>query len=141
MEYTEIRKTQEYIDPTTGEIVRTTSTHTNKGRSAGSDGYVCLYDEGMGVIAKIKSISTMRVLFALMVYIDYNRGVVRVTKGVRSEVTRKAGVSQSSYYAAIKELQGIGLLEERSGDLYFNAQYLWKGTSGKRVLSMTEICP
>lgn len=139
MEYTEIRKMQEYIDPSTGEIVRTTSTQTNKGRPANADGYICLYDEGMAVIAKIKSISTMRVLLSLMGYIDYNRGVVRVTKGVRSEVTRKAGISQSSYYSAIKELQSIGLLEDRYGDLYFDARYIWKGTSSKRALSMTEI--
>lgn len=132
MGFRETRTTEEVINPATGEVTRLVRTRTSHSRSGG--GFLFVYDGGLEAIAGIKSPAAVRVLAALLGRLEYNRGEVRMTRGLKAELLKTADVSAATWYRAVKELERAGILTEKDGDVAFDARLFWRGDSDSRAV-------
>ena len=130
MGYRETRTTEEVVNPATGEVTRVVRTRTSHSRSGGS--FLFVYDGALEAMSRLKSPAAVRVLATLLSRMEYNRGEVRMTRGLKADMLKTADVSAATWYRAVKELEGVGILTERDGDVTFDARLFWRGDSESR---------
>lgn len=132
MDYIEISRQEEVVDASTGEVLRTLSTKSNVVKKRKTEGFCCLYDEGVAALSSLRSMSALKLMLFLCQHIDYDKGVIHLSRGLRQDACKAAGISCSSWYNAIKELASSHLISESGGVITVNARYLWRGTYQKR---------
>lgn len=71
--------------------------------------------------------ATTKVLWKLMEYAEYNTGVVLINSRRRDEIVRMCGISKTSFYRSIDELENIGIITKDKGAYIITENMFWKG--------------
>lgn len=122
---------QHRSDPTTGEIVSSTSRKVVSIKPSEREKtapFFQVYTQFLNFLFRIGN-APSNVLWKFMEMSDFNRGIVRVTKMDRTRICEELGITQATYYSAVKVLKEEGIIDGDAGYWVINPEIMWKGDS------------
>lgn len=95
------------------------------------DGYVSYFGEYVDVMRGLSG-SAKDLLTWMAFNSEMNTGRIYLQSFVQKEALKRLGITVVTYYRALNELKGAGIVKGGDARYYLNPRIVWKGTSEMR---------
>lgn len=125
-----LKNVDETVDHRSGEIITTHKRFAVPAKNSGE--FYMTFVQVMAPLVKLKSVIDIQVLINLCVLMQYNKNVVVLNAGIRTDICKEIGINNSNLSRSLKHLQELGLIVGGNNTYTINEVFFWKGTTDER---------